>query len=211
MIKKIFIPLLLCAAMCACSNNKNLAQSAMSSSDSLIQSINSSKPDTEALSPLFTKLQKENDLIIAFAKLNYAWARKGTYYVLAGKNDTWKMYVFTSKLPPATDETVTSLSPVKISQDSAKQIAALYSASELWQTEGNTDGDECEGKGGCNINDAETWTISAGTDKIMHTTTYYAPEFFEECCPGNRLRTRFIAIAKQLQKLAGNQSSAPDR
>ncbi len=169
------------------------------------------KQTQNPLNPALSKLQGESDLLIVFAKLNYAWARKGTYYVLASQKDKWNMYVFDSKLPPAAGENISNLSPVAVSADAAKKITEMYSASQLWETDGNTDGNECEGKGGCNINDAETWTLSAATEQTMHTTTYYAPEFFEECCPGNRHRARFLAIAKQLQTLAGNQSSAPDR
>lgn len=173
----------------------------------LIEHINKSKSDMESLDPQLKKLQQKNDLVIAFATLSYAWSRTATFYVLASKNKQWKFYFYQSKLPFSRIDTTSVLSSINISETDAENIKQLYTSSNLWETEGDENGVFCSDKKDCNINDAETWAISVATPKNIHTTTYYAPEFFEQCCPGNLRRQRFVAIAKEIMELSKNQNA----
>lgn len=211
--KKAVAPILCFLVLSACGANQNLAQtkSMFSNNDTLIKNINNSKADAETNNAELKKLVQENDLVIAFASLNYAWTRRGTYTVLANRNKEWKLYWFQSRLPPSANESTEELKPLNVSAADAEKIKNLYAESSLWTTEGDADGNFCAGKKDCNINDAETWAISAATPQKMHTTTYYAPKFFEECCPGNSIRARFVGLAEEMMKLTGNRSSAPDR
>ena len=211
-LKKMPVICLLSLLLVSCSNNKNLAQSSPKTvTDTMIKLINKSKKDTAVINPHLKTLQQQNDLVIAFAVLNYAWARTGTYYVLAGKNQDWKLYSYKSKLYPAVNDTATEITSVNIEILAAQKIKQLYESSHLWETEGDEDGNFCSGKKKCNINDAETWTISIATPQNIHTTTFYAPQFFEECCPGNMYRKNFITIANEMMKLGKNQISSPDK
>ena len=208
--KTAFTCFLWCSFLLACSSNKNLSQTASDSSqDSLIHHINSSTMDTDIVNFKLKSLQQQNDMVIAFGSLNYAWTRKGTFYVLAKKNSDWKLYVYQSKLPPSAEEAAEP-TPQNVSTETAEKIKQLYAASSLWSINGDENGNFCSGKKSCNINDAETWTLSISTPQNIHTTTYYAPEFFEECCPENPYRQRFVAIAKEMIKLGGSNSAAPE-
>ncbi len=208
--KRILLPFLLMALLSACSNNKNLAQSAMPTLDTLIQHINSSKTDAEDANPQLAQLQKENDIVISFATLNFAWSRTGTYFVIAGKNGIWKRYQYKAKLSPGNEATI-ELVPQSVLADSVLPLLERYTKAGLWQTAGDDGGNFCPGNKQCNINDAETWSLSVATPQHIHTTTYYAPQFFEECCPGNHLRSEFVSIGKLMQQLAGGGNANPDR
>ncbi len=196
----------------ACSHTKNLAQAAtMPSNDLLLQHIDSSAPDTDLINPHLKALQRENDLVIALGTLNYAWARRGTFYALTQKNNSWALYSYQSKLPPSAEDEAATLTPQTVSGEAAEKIKQLYTASGLWETGGDNGESFCSGAAKCNINDAETWTLSVATPHTIHTTTYYAPDFFEQCCPGNLYRQHFVALAKELIKLAPSATSAQEK
>ena len=197
-----------CIFFLSCSNNKNLAQSSTNTSnDTLIQIINKSKRDTIIINSQIEILAKQNDLIFAFATLNYAWTRKGIFYVLTCKNKEWKLYSFQSKLSGTLHDSTISITSTNVSIARVETIKHLYTLSQLWTTSGDEKGLFCNGKKDCNITDAETWILSVATPQNIHTTKYYAPEFFEQCCPGNPYRQQFVAIAKEIQKLASNINS----
>ena len=162
----------------------------------------------EVINPKMKQLQQENDLVISFASLNYAWARRGSFYVLAQKNKMWKLYRYDIKLPPSAEDAAISLTPVETDAAEAEKIKVLYTKARLWQTEGDNGENFCRGKKDCNISDAESWAISVATKTNVHTTAYYAPEFFEECCPGDAYRKQFIIIAKAIMKLAGDDKGS---
>ncbi len=205
--KSMFSSLWFCLIFYACNESKSLAQSANSTSnDTLIQIINKSKKDTANINFQIKKLAKQNDLIIAFATLNYAWARKGTFYVLAYKNKEWKLYLYQSKLSSALSDSILQIDSSNLSVSSAENIKHLYTSSQLWNTNGDEKGKLCNDKKDCNITDAETWTLSVATPQNIHTTIYYAPEFFEQCCYGNLYRQRFVAIAKEIQRIANKNN-----
>ena len=207
-IKRTLHLVLFCIIIMLCSNNKTSAQpSYASSNETLIQNVNKTKSDAKGINLQLKKLQLQNDFIIAFATLNYAWLRKATYYVLANKNNEWKLYIYQSTLTLLPVDTTTEIISVSISSDSAEAIKKLYASSQLLKTNGDENRMFCGNKKNCNITDAETWTLSIATPKNIHTTTYYAPEFFEKCCPGNLYRQQFIAIAKEIKNLADNKDS----
>lgn len=204
---------LLCMIILACSHNKNLAQSkpSMSQNDTLITNINASQSDTEIINPKLKQLQQENDLVISFGTLNFAWARRGSFYVLAEQNNSWKIYRFDAKLPPSADDANMSISPQEVAASEAENIKSLYAKAQLWKTAGDGGENFCTGKKNCNINDAETWTLSVATKNNIHTTTYYAPDFFEECCPGNNYRKEFVQIAHAIMKMTMGVSGGAEK
>lgn len=192
----------------SCSHNKNLAQSKpVSANDSLLQYINKSKSDTEIANPKMKQLQQENDLVISFVSLNYAWARRGSFYVITQKGKLWNLYRYDTKLPLSADDNAVDITPLETDAKEAEKIKALCIKAKLWQTGGDNGENFCRGKKDCSISDAESWAISIATKTNVHTTAYYAPEFFEDCCPGNSYRKQFIVIAKAIMKLTGNNNS----
>ncbi len=212
--KKILLSFSLSLCMLACSTHKNLAAQTtamLSNQDTLIENVNRSQKDVKSIIPQVIKFQLENDLVIAFASLNYAWTRKGTYYILASKNNTWKVYSYQAKLPPTEAEAAMPLTPISVDAKTADNIKQMYTKAKLWETQGDDGKSPCTSSKNCNINDAESWAITVATPQNMHTTTYYAPDFFENCCPGDAYRKQFIGIAKEMMKLGNNQSSYPDR
>ncbi len=206
--RSLFLPIFFCLFFYACNSNKPLVQSSINkTNDTLIQIINKSKKDTTSINPQIKKMAKQNELVIAFGTLNSAWTRKGTFYVLACKNKMWKLYLYQLKLSSALIDSTPQIDSSNLSVSSAEHIKQLYTSSQLWNTSGDTNSLFCNNKKDCNITDAETLTLSVATPQNIHTTTYYAPEFFEQCCPGNPYRHSFVAIAKEIQKIASNINS----
>ena len=182
---------LFCIVIFACSHSKNIAQTTgRNENDRLANDINSSTADTANIIPHLKQLQQQNDLVIALGTLNYAWTRKGDFYVLTKRNGTWQLYRYGAKLPPSPNDLSMEITPQNVSPETAENIKKMYAG---------------------NITDAETWTISVATRQTIHTTTYYAPQFFEECCPGNAYRQRFTAIANEIIALGKNQSPYPEK
>ncbi|MDQ2752864.1 MAG: hypothetical protein M3R72_07560 [Bacteroidota bacterium] len=208
MIKTTLLWVWFCTFFIACYSNKQLAYSSGNHlNDTLIQNINKSKSDNvQTANSTLKKWAKQNDLIIAFATLNYAWTRKGTYYVFTCKNNQWKLYSYQVKLNAVSDSAI-QITSIKIPDSEAENIKRLYASSQLWKTSGDERGNFCNDNKDCNITDAETWTLSVATPENIHTTTYYAPEFFEGCCPGNPYRQQFVTIAKEIEKIASNINS----
>lgn len=206
--RSLFLPIFFCFFFYACHEGKTLAKSSFhSSNDTLIQLVNQSKKDTGHINTTLNKLAKENDLIIAFATLNYAWTRTGTYHILVLKNKQWKLYSYQSKLSSALNDSIPQIDSINLIDSTAEKIKQLYASSQLWNINGGENKLFCNNKKDCNITDAETWTLTIATPQNIHTTTYYAPDFFESCCPGNSYRHSFVAIVKEIEKIVSNMNS----
>lgn len=206
--RKIVISFCFCLIFLSCKTNQPLAQSTSnSSSDTLIQIINKSKRDTGHINTELKKLAKENDLIIAYVTSTEGWSRTETHYVLASKNRIWTLYSYRTSLFSESD-TAIQFTSTHIQDSSAENIKHLYALSGLWRTNGDERDDKfCNDDRVCMISDDATCSLTVATPQNIHTTTYYAPDFFESCCPGNPYRHSFVAIVKEIEKLAGNINS----
>lgn len=208
MIKGIIAPpkllmavLMLCAA--ACSNTKSISQKGNTAKAAVISRINALGAAAPQPDSTLQALQQAHDITIAFATLNYAWARRANWYVLAGKNNAWKGYSYSTSLGGINGNgKAKGMQSFDVPADSANAIVQLYNQYALEKTTGSEKGTECpDSVRRCNIMDAESWSIVAGTPAASASASYYAPQFYERCCPGNQNRIHFIEVAKKISAL----------
>jgi len=77
---------------------------------------------------------------------------------------------------------------------------------EATKIEGDNGKDFCtaDKKNNCNINDGVTWRLLFITKDNVINPSYYEPEYYENCCPGNANRQLFLQIANKIKSIVGN-------
>ena len=168
--------------------------------NSITENINASANKQPLEDAVLQTLQAENDLVIAYAIENYAWARSIDYRILVQKNNEWKGYTYHKSLMP-------SGSPAKLSEPSAVDKAAAgallnYMAeNNAWAIPGDSENGFCaDGNKSCNINDAPGARLWMITKTAAIAPAYYAAEFYEKCCP-EKQRGLFVSIAKKINAI----------
>jgi hypothetical protein len=154
-------------------------------------------------------LQQQNDLLLVFADENFSWSRITQYKILALSNGKWNAYSYNAKnflkasanLPPATS----LVQNKNVSSSSCDSIWQFFVKHEVWKIKGDEGKNFCGNENkNCNINDATYWRLMIITKTKQTDASYYAPEFFEQCCPGNTDRQTFIEAVKKIQVIANN-------
>lgn len=144
------------------------------------------------------ELQKNNDVVIAFAVAHYAWVKMIRYDILAMRNNEWKAYTYTVN---NTNHTSSGLSEVAVLKDSAESVWKFIQQKEAAKIKGDNGEDFCSGdkKSTCNINDGANWQLLFITKTSIADPSYYEPQFYENCCPGNTDRQLFIEVANKIK------------
>ena len=140
-------------------------------------------------------LQKNNEVVLAFAIETYAWAKTKNYKILALNNNEWKGFNYTVN---NTSHTSSGLMPVDVSADSCYALWKFIKDKEATKIEGDNGKDFCIGqkKNNCNINDGATWRLLFIMKNSIADPSYYEPEFYEKCCPGNSKPSIVFASSK---------------
>jgi hypothetical protein len=74
---------------------------------------------------------------------------------------------------------------------------------KAWDIKGDTgDGFCADGNKHCNINDASGSRLWVITKNAAINPSYYAPDFYERCCPEQQ-RGLFLSITKKITAIAG--------
>lgn len=150
---------------------------------------------------VFAGLQRDNDLVIAFGELNFAWVRNEKYAVLCKKGNEWKGYSYYHNMMPA--QKTATLSPAEVNASACDSLLAYITANKAWniKPEDPEQGRCPNGKTDCNITDASSSSLWLITKNNYTNAAYYAPAFFEECCPGNEDRKLFLIIGAKVQTI----------
>lgn len=183
------------------------------SANNFVNSINSAPAPSndETLDSMLSALQQQNDLLLVFADQNFAWTRTTTYYILAKDGKDWKGYFYKGSNRPSPGTSNIIYNAVSVSGAEADSVLAYFDNNALWQVKGDNGKDFCSTSSEtndkqtitnkCNIYDANTWKILMITKNKILSPSYYAPEFYERCCPGNTDRKHFVEAAKKIQAL----------
>lgn len=154
-------------------------------------------------------LRQQNDLILAFATENYAWVRSTSFLILCKKNQEWTGYnYYRNDMPKRSNETGSSfnINPVFVNNTVCDSLLNFMKDSKAWTIKGDSGNGFCpNGTQSCNITDQATsrlWIISK--EKYLYPS-YYAPQFFEDCCPGNEERKLFLTITQKIQDIVAVQ------
>jgi len=148
-------------------------------------------------------LQKNNEVVLAFAIETYAWAKTKNYKILALNNNEWKGFNYTVN---NTSHTSSGLMSVNVSTDSCNALWKFVKDKEATEIVGDDGKDFCtdQKKNNCNINDGATWRLLFITKNSIADPSYYEPEFYEKCCPGNSNRQLFLQVANKIKSIVGS-------
>lgn len=188
------------------SSRETSAKSFADSLDNALPAVNQVTLDST-----LSALQQQNDLLLVFGDQNFAWTRTTTYYILAKNGNEWKGYFYIAPNTPSPGASNIVYNPVTVSTAEADSVLAYFDNNVLWQVKGDNGKDYCSTNNDgndkqtvtnkCNIYDANTWEILMIAKNKVLSPSYYAPEFYERCCPGNMDRKHFVEAAKKIQSL----------
>ena len=148
-------------------------------------------------------LQQNNELVLAFAIETYAWAKTKNYKIITLNNNEWKGYNYSVN---NSTHSSSELIPVAVSADSCDALWKFIKEKEATNIEGDNGEDFCTGNknNNCNINDGATWRLLFITKNSVVDPSYYEPQFYESCCPGNINRELFLQVADKIKNIVGN-------
>lgn len=183
-----------------------MSSSCKAQKDLLVTNVESSAGKQPVEDSVLQKLQSENDLVIASAVENFAWVRSIDYKIIAQNHGEWKAYKYHKNLMRSNAGSPTSLSAVDIDKTAADSILNYLTEKQAWTIKGDAENGPCNGNGNCNINDAASARLWVITKNAALNPSYYAPEFYQDCCP-NEQRALFISITKKIAAIV-NEASA---
>lgn len=148
---------------------------------------------------VLSKLQSENDLVVAYAIENFAWARSISYRIVAKNNNVWQGYVYHKNLMNNSTASPSVLNKINVNNASCDSLISYLTVNKAWLIKGDADGNFCNDVNKkCNINDAPGARLWMTTKSAAMNAGYYAPEFYEQCCPGNEQRKLFISVTEKI-------------
>ena len=194
--------------LASCSSSRSF------SNEDFVSKINDSVMATqqEELDSILSALQKQNDLLLVFADENFAWTRMTSYHILAKNGEEWKGYFYKGSNRKMSANSDTIYKEITVSKEDANDLLAFFNANELWKVKGDDGKNFCAEVNNtsngskpaiqkCNIYDANTWQLFIITHDKVISPSYYAPDFYERCCPGNTDRKHFVEAAKKIRSL----------
>lgn len=150
------------------------------------------------------KLQTENDLIIAYAVENFAWVKSMDYHIIAQKDNKWKGYSYHKNLMTTSAGSPTLITEEKVNKAACDSILNYVTEKQAWIIKGDNGENFCtDGNKNCNINDASSLRLWLITKNAVINPSYYAPDFYEKCCPDEQ-RGLFLSITKKIASVFGN-------
>ncbi|MEP6846918.1 MAG: hypothetical protein ABI861_12980 [Panacibacter sp.] len=143
-------------------------------------------------------LQKQNEVVLAFAVESYAWIKSVDYHIITMNSGQWKGYTYYKRV---TGGALEKHEPVPVSNETCNAVWKSIQINEAWKIKGDDGKDFCSGseKKNCNINDGVSWRLLIITKDKITDPSYYEPVFFEECCPGNAGRKLFIETVNKIK------------
>lgn len=150
-------------------------------------------------------LQQQNDLVIACAADNTAWIKSSTYQILAQNKNEWTgyfYYVNNTAGGSAGGSSNFNINPSMVPKAACDSLWQFLQQQQVWKIKGDEGKNFCAApNNNCNINDGQTWRLLIITKTKMTQSSFYEPEFYEGCCPGNTDRKLFIDAIAKIQKL----------
>jgi hypothetical protein len=175
---------------------------------SVVRQVDSFGNDQPIEDSVIRRLRENNDLIVAYAVENFAWVRSVNYLIIASKNDEWTGYWYYVNLMHNQSQSNVpgNINPAEVNQAACDSLVQFITQTKAWNIRGDSGQNFCPGSNkSCNINDAAGARLWIITQKGLVNPSYYAPEFFEQCCPGDKDRALFLSITKKIQDLVSVQ------
>ena len=165
--------------------------------NSIIQKIDEAGSNQTLEDSVINNLRDNNDIVIAYAIENFAWVKKINYTIIAQKDGEWKGYQYNvSLMKQSPSQSTTS---VNINKNACDSLIAFIAQKKVWTIKGDNGESFCtNGSANCNINDAASARLWIITKKTVFNPSYYAPEFFQNCCP-DKDRALFLSIKNKIE------------
>lgn len=176
------------------------------------QKITSDKPgkmesiSTENLyaDSVIASLQKKNDLVLAYVVEANAWGKSATYQIITKKGDDWMGYFYYVNLMEnaKTDGAHPfNINPVVLPKEACEAVLQSFEKNKIASIKGDGGKDFCGSNPpkNCTINDGTTSRLLWLTNSKTIEPSFYEPVFYEECCPGNADRKKFIEVMQKIQ------------
>jgi hypothetical protein len=175
--------------------------------NTLTENINAVTEKQPVEDPMLQKLQSENDLVIAYAVEKFAWVKSADYRILAQNKGEWKGYVYHKNLMPNNAGSPTTFTPAAVDRSACDAILNYLTENKAWTIKGDSENGFCpDGNKNCNINDAASARLWLITKTTAINPSYYAPEFFENCCP-DKQRGLFVSITKKITDIVADKGA----
>jgi hypothetical protein len=196
--KYFFLAAMISFVFASCSAQKEL----------LIQKINGMDHNPIIEDTVLRNLREKNDLVIAYATENFAWTRSINYLILTQTNGEWMGYQYYVNLMRNSPQASVpgNINPAIVNKASCDSLLQYITQHLAWNIKGDGGQNFCpDGNNGCNINDASGARLWIITKKGLANPSYYAPEFFEQCCP-DKDRALFLSIINKIQNIVAVQA-----
>jgi hypothetical protein len=127
------------------------------------------------------------------------------YYLVAFNQTSTKAYKYKVRQYATSQQKLFQLDSIAVDNSTRDSVLEVYNSDEGWSLKHNEDSStgycaDFEKFAYCNISDGETYSFIVFTKKTGTASSFYAPQFFEKCCPGNDARKRFLALMKPVAK-----------
>lgn len=161
-----------------------------------IKKVNESVANQQIDDSIINMLRSNNDVTIAYAVENFAWAKTINYKIIAQKNNEWKAYVYSVSMMKQNPLKI--FNEVKADDAACNSLVNFITKSSALSIEGDHGGNFCaDEKANCNINDAASERLWIITKKSVFNPSYYAPEFYQTCCSDSS-RALFLVIKNKM-------------
>ena len=183
-----------------------LLVSCTSSQRLLIRQVDKSGTEASPEDSTLRVLQSNSQLLLIFVNENFLFSRVRSYNILAYHNGKWTaiLYGAGNMIRPGSGlpETPVTYDSFAVSQQNCDSIQRYLLDNRIWAVPGDDGKHFCSDTlSNCTLKNGTRWRLLIMTPGKMIDRSYYAPEFFEKCCPGNPERKIFIEACKKIEAL----------
>ena len=178
--------------------------SCMAQKTSIVTMVDETGNNQPLEDSVLNNLRNNNDIVIAYAVENFAWARKINYTIIAQKNGEWKGYNYEKSLMKQNPSQ--NINSISINKTACDSLANYIMQTKAWMIKGDNGKNFCaNGNKNCNIYDVPTERLWVITKQTVINPSYYAPEFYERCCP-DKDRALFLSVKKKIENCVSNKN-----
>jgi len=178
--------------------------SCMAQKNSIITEVDEAANNQPLEDSVINNLRNDNDIVIAYAVENFAWVKKINYTIVAQKNGEWKGFVYERSFMK--QDPSQNINSININKNACDSLIDYIQQAKAWTITGDNGTNFCTNSSrNCNINDAASGRLWIITKKSVINPSYYAPEFYEKCCP-DKDRALFLSIKEKIEKAANTKA-----
>lgn len=168
----------------------------------IARQVNRNSEYTLSNDSILLSIQKANDLSIGYQVFNKSRYGDEEFYLLGFHKNNCTAYKYLKKAAVTIGQLPYKLDTFPVSKNNKDSIMTVMKQTKIWALSHDEKAEiYCPLKKEfslCNISDAETKKIIVMTKSHQTSSDFYAPEYYENCCPGNIDRQRFLIFLKSI-------------